>query len=90
MVMSNEDLEWYERAKQDFDHAGFAVTCKNCSKSLRDIDAPEANDPTIFCYCDDPIDYNEVAQAHGLGLFASMFTMKTLNGDDLEKIRETA
>lgn len=73
-MTENSDIAWFERFKKECDLAGFAVTCPNCMKVMRDSKTPAYKYlPSNNCFCSPPIDYDEVAEAHGLGLFSSMF-----------------
>lgn len=73
-MTTNTDLEWFERFKNECEIAGFAVTCPDCMKIMRDIRSPSLTLLyDVNCFCQPPIDYDEVAAVHGLSLFKSMF-----------------
>lgn len=89
--MANEDLDWYARLKQDPDKVCFVVVCPKCLLNVSLVGQPE--DTKDYCLCEDtvPVTVEEIVKAHGLELFASIFTPTNLaTMPDFNKIAERA
>jgi len=86
MNLDTADLDWYRRIRDNQLVAVVAVICPDCILPVPDIDAVKQGLGTDGnCQCIAPIDYKDVVEVHGLGLFTSIFKNSADFEDDMFK-----